>query len=116
MPMHKFFETAVHSTFNMIRSSWHMRIAKEVRLGINLLPLLQKEVRIGNIALKKPGISIVRNLDGKFNFEKPEATGSTSSFLDRTFTDHPLPVCAGALPGSSQQVVKVQQDGAYRNQ
>jgi len=51
--------------------------AKEARLGIDLLPLLQKEVRIGKIALKHPRISIERDPDGKFNFEKPEAGGGT---------------------------------------
>src|SRR5665811_722813 len=36
--------------------------AKEVRLGIDLLPLIRKEVRIGKIALKNPSISIERDL------------------------------------------------------
>lgn len=51
--------------------------AKEARLGIDLLPLLQKEVRIGNIALNHPTISIERGRDGNFNFEKPEPAGGT---------------------------------------
>lgn len=49
--------------------------AKEARLWIDLLPLLHKEVRIGKIALKHSRISIERDLDGKFNFEKAKATG-----------------------------------------
>jgi uncharacterized protein involved in outer membrane biogenesis len=49
--------------------------AKEARLGIDLLPLLHKEVRIGKIALKHPRISIERDPDGNYNFEKPEAAG-----------------------------------------
>ncbi|HTF13876.1 MAG TPA: AsmA family protein [Burkholderiales bacterium] len=56
--------------------------AKEARLGIDLLPLLQKEVRIGKIALKHLRISIERDRDGKFNFEKPEAAEGTSRALD----------------------------------
>jgi uncharacterized protein involved in outer membrane biogenesis len=32
--------------------------AKEARLGIDLLPLLHKEVRFGKIALKHPSVSI----------------------------------------------------------
>jgi AsmA protein len=48
---------------------------KEARVGIELLPLLQKEIRIGTIALKHPSISIERDRDGNFNFEKPEAAG-----------------------------------------
>jgi len=56
--------------------------AKEVRLGIDLLPLLKKEVRIEKIALKYPRISIERDRDGQFNFEKPEAVGGTLPALD----------------------------------
>lgn len=53
--------------------------AKEARLGIDLLPLLKNEVRIGKLALKHPRISIERNRDGKFNFEfeKPDTAGET---------------------------------------
>jgi hypothetical protein len=49
--------------------------AKQASLGIDLLPLLYQEVRIGKIALKQPRISIKRDHDGKYNFEKPEAAG-----------------------------------------
>jgi len=56
--------------------------AMEARLGINLLPLLHKEVRIGKIALKHPRISIERDSDGTFNFETPEAAGGTLPVLD----------------------------------
>ncbi|MFO7606955.1 MAG: AsmA family protein [Desulfurivibrionaceae bacterium] len=48
--------------------------AKEARLGIDLLPLLLTQVRINKIALKKPMVSIERDRDGRFNFEKPKAT------------------------------------------
>jgi uncharacterized protein involved in outer membrane biogenesis len=51
--------------------------AKAARLGIDLLPLLRKQVRIGKIALKQPQISIERDRDGTFNFERPEAAGGT---------------------------------------
>lgn len=56
--------------------------AKEAGLGIDLLPLLQKEIRIGKITLKNPRISIERDRDGKFNFEKPAAAPVTLSALD----------------------------------
>jgi AsmA protein len=56
--------------------------AKEAGLGIDLLPLLQKEVRFGKIALRNPRISIERDRDGRFNFEKPEATAGTLPALD----------------------------------
>jgi uncharacterized protein involved in outer membrane biogenesis len=58
--------------------------AKEARLGIDLFPLLQKEVRIGNIALNHPTISIERDRDGNFNFEKPEPAGGTLPALGLT--------------------------------
>jgi len=50
--------------------------AKEARLGIDLLPLLKKEVRFGKIALKNPGISIERDRDGKYNFETSQTAGA----------------------------------------
>jgi uncharacterized protein involved in outer membrane biogenesis len=56
--------------------------AKEARLRIDLLPLLQKEVRIGKITLKRPRISIERDRDGKFNFEKPEKGRETLPALN----------------------------------
>ncbi|MGA9031346.1 MAG: AsmA family protein [Sulfuricaulis sp.] len=49
--------------------------AKQASVGIDLLPLLYQEVQIGKIALKQPRISIERDHDGKYNFEKPEAAG-----------------------------------------
>ena len=51
--------------------------AHEASLGIELLPLLMNEVRIEKIALKHPRISIERDRDGQFNFEKPVAAGRT---------------------------------------
>jgi hypothetical protein len=46
--------------------------AKETILGIELLPLLHKELRIVRIGMKRPRISIEQDRDGKFNFETPE--------------------------------------------
>jgi uncharacterized protein involved in outer membrane biogenesis len=46
--------------------------AKETLLGIELLSLLHKEVRVVIIGMKRPRISIEQDLDGKFNFETPE--------------------------------------------
>lgn len=56
--------------------------AKQASLGIDLLPLLYQEVRIGKIALKQPRISIERDHDGKYNFEKPEAAGGMLPVLN----------------------------------
>jgi uncharacterized protein involved in outer membrane biogenesis len=44
--------------------------ARKAALGIELLPLLRKEIRIGRIALQAPRIDIRRDHDGKFNFEE----------------------------------------------
>ncbi|GAB4507992.1 MAG: hypothetical protein Tsb0026_05570 [Sulfuricaulis sp.] len=56
--------------------------ARHSRLGIDLLSLLQKEVRISTIVLKQPKISIERDRDGIFNFEKPEAAGAALPVLN----------------------------------
>lgn len=55
---------------------------KEARVRIDLLPLLKKEVRFGSIALEHPCISIERDRDGNFNFEKPEPARGTLPALD----------------------------------
>jgi uncharacterized protein involved in outer membrane biogenesis len=56
--------------------------AKQAILGIDFLPLLHQEVRIGKIALKQPRISIERDSDGKFNFEKLELSDKPLPVLD----------------------------------
>ncbi|MGA9666757.1 MAG: AsmA family protein [Gallionella sp.] len=48
--------------------------AREARLGIDLLPLLRKEVRIGKIALEHPSFFIERDGDGKYNFETTQTS------------------------------------------
>jgi len=55
--------------------------AEEAILGIELLPLLHKEVRIVKIGMKRPRISIEQDRDGKFNFEEREETKGTRFFL-----------------------------------
>ncbi|MCL7488375.1 MAG: AsmA family protein [Desulfobulbaceae bacterium] len=54
---------------------------KEARLEIALIPLLRREVRIRSIALKHSMISVERDREGNFNFEKPDAAGAASSDL-----------------------------------
>jgi uncharacterized protein involved in outer membrane biogenesis len=46
--------------------------AKKTFLGIELLPLLHKEIRVVKIGMKQPRISIDQDREGKFNFETPE--------------------------------------------
>jgi len=47
--------------------------AGEVDLGIEILPLLHKEVRIKSIALKRLRIALERDRDGNLNVERPPA-------------------------------------------
>lgn len=54
--------------------------ARKAMLGIELLPLLHNEVRIGKIILKQPHVFIGRNSDGKFNFETTQSTGVLPAF------------------------------------
>jgi uncharacterized protein involved in outer membrane biogenesis len=56
--------------------------AQEASLGIELLPLLHKEVRIETIGLQHPRISIERERDGKFNFEQAEGVKGRFPILD----------------------------------
>ena len=46
--------------------------ARETFLGIELLPILRRELRIVKIGMKRPRISIEQDSDGRFNFERPE--------------------------------------------
>ncbi len=50
--------------------------AEKVRLGLELLPLLQNEYRITKILLLHPKITIERNAQGKYNFENPQAAAT----------------------------------------
>jgi AsmA protein len=67
--------------------------AREARISVDFLPLLHKEIRIKQIALEHPIISIEKGSDGRFNFEKPEAARgllpnlnlAKVSFSDGTF-------------------------------
>ena len=58
--------------------------AEEARVDIALLPLLHKEVRIRTIALKGLVISIERDRDGRFNFEKAGEAAGALPALDLT--------------------------------
>ena len=56
--------------------------AKEAVVAIDLVSVFAKEVRIENIVLKHPVIAIERELDGRFNFERPQAAAETFPALD----------------------------------
>lgn len=58
--------------------------AKQARLGMDFLPLLQREVRIETIALEHPRITLERDRKGGFNFEKSEAASGKLPALNLT--------------------------------
>ncbi len=79
------FFPGLHVTLQDVRirnRSTDLASAKQASLGIDLLPLLYQEIRIGKIALNHPRISVERDSDGKFNFEKPEESRGGSTALD----------------------------------
>lgn len=55
--------------------------AKEAILGIDLLPLLHKEVVVRVITLRHPRISIERDSAGNLNFKKPQTNSSMAHTL-----------------------------------
>lgn len=62
--------------------------AKEARLGIELVSMLRRQVRITLIELKHATISVERGRDGKFNFEAPgRASGALPDSIDVSLTD-----------------------------
>lgn len=56
--------------------------AQKVRLGIDLISLFQDKLKIRKITLKHARISIERDLDGSFNFERLEPTRKAFPALD----------------------------------
>jgi AsmA protein len=56
--------------------------AKEATIAIDLVSVLTKETRIENIVLKHPVIAIERDVNGRFNFERPQEAAETFPALD----------------------------------
>ena len=56
--------------------------AKQAVLGIDLLPLLENEVRIDKFALKTARITVARDSDGRFNFDNSEVAAEPLPALD----------------------------------
>jgi len=63
--------------------------AKDMRVNLRLLPLLLGRLQPDNITLDSPLITIVRNLDGRYNYE-PQA-GERKSAPNRTNRDNQIP-------------------------
>jgi len=69
------FLPGLHATMEDVRirnRGSDVASAKEILLGIELLPLLHNELRFVNIEMVRPRISIERDIDGKYNIERPE--------------------------------------------
>ena len=56
-------------------------IAKQAKVGVNFIPLLYKSVRINQIVLDHPSILIVKDRDGRFNFEQSDGAQKTLADL-----------------------------------
>ncbi len=54
-----------------------LMVVEKLRVGLELFPLLQDEVRIKNVSLIQPRITIERGADGKYNFDKPQVAEAT---------------------------------------
>ncbi len=74
------FSPGLHATLEDVRvhnRGTQIAFAKEAELAIELLPLLRRELRYGNIALNGARISIERGRDGRYNFQKLPETKAT---------------------------------------
>jgi uncharacterized protein involved in outer membrane biogenesis len=93
--------------------------AKETILGIELSPLLHKEVRIIKIVMKRPRISIEQDRDGKFNFETLEEEAGKKPAEEAKGTRFSLDVAKislldGALFYADKKTGEVLEAGDFR--
>jgi AsmA protein len=56
---------------------------KKLTIGVELLPLLRKEIKVSSCDLVNPVISIVKDTNGKFNFEETEKIPAPKKDQDR---------------------------------
>jgi hypothetical protein len=66
--------------------------AEKMRIGLRLIPLTRREVRLSRVGLIKPVFSIVRYKNGMFNFEKPGRT-----LLERLLIVNKISISEGRL-------------------
>jgi uncharacterized protein involved in outer membrane biogenesis len=87
---------------------------EKMRIGLRLIPLTRREVRLSRVGLVRPVFSIVRYKNGMFNFEKPERT-----LLERLLTVNKMSISEGRLvytDESSGARIKVDDfDGTIRD-
>lgn len=53
--------------------------AREVRLELALLPLLRKHVQVETLVIRQPKISVKRDRDGRFNFDRGEVKSAPAA-------------------------------------
>lgn len=69
---------------------------ENLNLGAELMPLLKKQLKVISCELVKPSITIVKNADGKYNFERTEKK-STKEQPVATISLNNLKLSKGAL-------------------
>jgi AsmA protein len=65
---------------------------EKMRVGLRLIPLARREVRLSRVELVRPVFSLVRHKNGRFNFEKPERT-----LMERLLTVNRMSISEGRL-------------------
>ncbi len=69
---------------------------ENLKLGVELMPLLNKQLKVTSCALIKPVASIVKDADGKYNFESTEKK-LTEGALGEVFSLNDLKLSQGVL-------------------
>lgn len=75
----------LHITLENVRirnRGTELAFVKEVDLAVELLPLFRQEIRYGNIATRGVRLSIERDRDGHYNYERPEGVKPVFHVLD----------------------------------
>ncbi len=69
---------------------------ENLKLGVELMPLLKKQLKVTSCELVKPAITIVKDADGKYNFESTEKK-STNGQQGAAFSLNDLKLSKGVL-------------------
>jgi AsmA protein len=69
---------------------------ESLKLGVKLMPLLKKQLEVTNCVLVKPVLNIVKNSEGKFNFEDLEKK-STKGHPGTAFSLNDFKLSKGAI-------------------
>ena len=69
---------------------------ESLKLGVKLIPLLKKQLEVTNCVFVKPALTIVKDADGKFNFEGMEKK-STKRQPGTAFSLNELKLSKGAI-------------------